>query len=37
VTTLHRAIRACAGALALLASPAGAQAGKGLPQHGRPG
>ena len=33
MTTLHRTIRACAGALALLAllaSPAGAQAGKGL-------
>ena len=33
MTTLHRAINACAGALvllALLASPAGAQAGKGL-------
>jgi DNA uptake protein ComE-like DNA-binding protein len=33
VTTLHRAIRACAGALALLAllaNPAAAQAGKGL-------
>jgi DNA uptake protein ComE-like DNA-binding protein len=33
VTTLHRTIRACAGALALLAllaSPAAAQAGKGL-------
>ena len=33
MTTLHRAIRACAGALALLAllaNPAAAQAGKGL-------
>ena len=30
MTTLHRAINACAGALVLLASPAGAQAGKGL-------